>query len=124
MEPVDPAQYPSALSVLLFLGVLVEVEPGGWTRVSAFCGRGPKVERQFSSIAQSCLALCDPMDRSTPGLPVHHHLLEFTQTHASVMPSNHLVLCRPLLLLSSILPSIRVFSNEAREKEIAILNKG
>ena len=36
---------------------------------------------QFSSVAQSCLTLCDPMNRSTPGLPVHHHLLEFTQTH-------------------------------------------
>ena len=36
---------------------------------------------QFSSVAQSCLTLCDPMNHSTPGLPVHHHLLEFTQTH-------------------------------------------
>ena len=36
---------------------------------------------QFSSIAQSCLTLCDPMNASTPGLPVHHQLLEFTQTH-------------------------------------------
>ena len=36
---------------------------------------------QFSSVAQSCPTLCDPMNRSTPGLPVHHHLLEFTQTH-------------------------------------------
>ena len=36
---------------------------------------------QFSSIAQSCPTLCDPMNRSTPGLPVHHQLLEFTQTH-------------------------------------------
>ena len=35
---------------------------------------------QFSSIAQACPTLCDPMNRSTPGLPVHHHLLEFTQT--------------------------------------------
>ena len=37
---------------------------------------------QFSSVAQSCLTLCDPMNRSTPGLPVHHKLLEFAQTHA------------------------------------------
>ena len=37
---------------------------------------------QFSSVAQSCLTLCDPMNRSTPGHPVHHHLPEFTQTHA------------------------------------------
>ena len=36
---------------------------------------------QFSSVAQSCLSLCDPMNRSTPGLPVHYHLPEFTQTH-------------------------------------------
>ena len=36
---------------------------------------------QFSSVAQSCPALCDPMNHSTPGLPVHHHLPEFTQTH-------------------------------------------
>ena len=36
---------------------------------------------QFSSVAQSCLTLCDPLNCSTPGLPVHHHLLEFTQTH-------------------------------------------
>ena len=35
----------------------------------------------FSSVTQSCQTLCDPMNRSTPGLPVHHHLLEFTQTH-------------------------------------------
>ena len=55
------------------------------------------------------------MNRSTPGLPVHHQLLESTQTyvHQSVMPSNHLILCRPLLLLPSIFPSIRVFSDES-----------
>ena len=38
-------------------------------------------EVQFSSVAQSCPTLCDPMNRSTPGLPVHHQLTEFTQTH-------------------------------------------
>ena len=55
------------------------------------------------------------MNRSTPGLPVHHHLPEFTQTHTieSVMPSSHLILCRLLLLLPPIPPSIRVFSNES-----------
>ena len=43
----------------------------------------PKMEKlyQFSSVAQSCPTLCDPMNHSTPGLPVHHHLPEFTQTH-------------------------------------------
>ena len=62
-----------------------------------------------------CLTLYDPMNCSTPGLPVHHQLLEFTQTHAfeSVMPSNHLIHCRLLLLLPPIPPSIRVFSNES-----------
>ena len=70
---------------------------------------------QFSSVAQSCPTLCDPMNPSTPGLPVHHQLLEFTQTMSIelVMPSSHLILCRPLLLLPPIPPSIRVFSNES-----------
>ena len=55
------------------------------------------------------------MDCSTPGLPGHHQLPEFTQLMSieSVMPSNHLILCRPLLLLPSIFPSIRVFSSES-----------
>ena len=50
-----------------------------------------------------------------PGLPVLHHFPELTQAHVqdSVMPSNHLVLYRPLLLLPSIFPSITVFSNES-----------
>ena len=54
------------------------------------------------------------MNHSTPGLPVHHKLPEFTQTHVkSVMPSSHLILCYPFLLLPPILPSLRVFSNES-----------
>ena len=65
----------------------------------------------FSSVTQLCPTHCDPMDCSTPGFPVHHELLELTQTH--VMPCNRLILCRPLLLLPSIFPSIRVFSNES-----------
>ena len=67
---------------------------------------------QFSSVAQSSLTLCDPMN--WPGLPVHHQLPESTQTHVHWVgePSNHLILCRPLLLLPLIFPSIRVFSNE------------
>ena len=70
---------------------------------------------QFSSVSQSCPTPCDPMNHSTPDLPVHHQLLEFTQTHVhrSVMPSSHLILCCPLLLLLPIPPSIRVFSNES-----------
>ena len=66
-----------------------------------------------SSVTQSCPTLCDPMNCSMPGLPVHHQLPEFTQIHVpSVMPSSHLILCRPLLL-PPIPPSIRVFSNES-----------
>ena len=55
------------------------------------------------------------MNHSTPGLPNHHQLPEFTQTHVHRvgMPSSHLILCRPLLLLPPIPPSIRVFSNES-----------
>ena len=70
---------------------------------------------QFSSVAQSCPTLCDPINCSTPGLPVHHLLPEFTETHVHrvSVPSIHLILCRPLLLLPPIPPSIRVFSNES-----------
>ena len=70
---------------------------------------------QFSSVAWSCPTLCNPMNHSTSGLPVHHHLLEFTQTHVheSVMPSSYLILGRPLLLLPPVSPSITVFSNES-----------
>ena len=70
---------------------------------------------QFSSVAQSCPTLWDPMDYSTPGFPVHHQLSELTKFMSiqSVMPSNHLILCHPPPLLPSIFPSIRVFSNES-----------
>ena len=70
---------------------------------------------QFCSVAQSCPTLCDPMNRSTPGLPVHHQLPEFTQIHIHGVgdASSHLILCHPLLLLPPIPPSIRVFSNES-----------
>ena len=73
------------------------------------------VESTFSSVAQLCPILCDPMNCSMPDLPLHHHLPESTQTRVieSMMPSNHLILCRPLLLLPSIPPTIRVFSNES-----------
>ena len=68
---------------------------------------------QFSSVAQSCPTLCDLMDYSMPGFPSHHQLLELAQTHIhwvsdAIQPS-HLIFCHPLLLLSSIFPSMRVF---------------
>ena len=67
---------------------------------------------QFSSAAQSCPTLCNPMDCCTPGLSVHHQLPEFTQTHVHWV-ANHLILCHPLLIPPSIFPNIRVFSNES-----------
>ena len=65
-------------------------------------------------VPKSCLTLCDPMDCNMPGFPVLHHLPEFAQTHVHRVsdPSNHIILCRPLLL-PPIPPSIRVFSNES-----------
>ena len=69
---------------------------------------------QFSSAAQSCPTLCDPMNHSTPSFPVHHQLLEFTQTPVQVgdaiQPSHPLSSPSPL---PPIPPSIRVFSNES-----------
>ena len=76
---------------------------------------GIYVSVQFSSVAQSCPTLCDPMNHSTPGLPVHHQLQSSLRLMSieSVMLSSHLILCHPLLLLPPIPPSIRVFSNES-----------
>ena len=67
----------------------------------------PFFSQSVSSVAQSCPTLCDPMNRSTPGLPVHHQLLEFTQTHVhrvsnAIQPSH-----------SPSSPCRRVFSNES-----------
>ena len=73
------------------------------------------IQWQLSSVAQSCLTLCDPTDCSTPGFPVHHQLPELAQTHVrrvsdAIQPSHLLsYLSPPALNLSS----IRVFSNES-----------
>ena len=69
----------------------------------------------FISFTQLCPTLCDPMDCSTSGFPVHHNswsLLKLMSME-SVMPSNHLILCHSLLLLPSFFLIIRVFSNES-----------
>ena len=73
------------------------------------------VSQSVSSVTQLFLALCDPMYHSMPGLPVHHQLLESTQIHVhrvndTIQPFHPL---SPLLLLPSIFPSIRVFSDES-----------
>ena len=67
-----------------------------------------KLLQSVSSVVQSCPTLCNPMDCSTPGFPVHHQILSIE----SAMPSNHFILCCPLLL-PLIFPSIRVLSNES-----------
>ena len=83
---------------------------GGFFTVWATLG----VSVQFTSVTQSCPTLCDPMNHSTPGLPVHQQCLEFTQTHVhwvgdAIQPSHPLVSPSPL---PPIPPSIRVFANE------------
>ena len=89
--------------------------PGRNTGVGLPCPSPFSGRVQFSSVAQSCPTLCDPMNRSTPGL------LSITNSRSSlrltsiesVMPSSQLILCHPLLLLPPIPPSIRVFSSES-----------
>ena len=86
-----------------------------WTSIKKTLNKILANFNSVSSAAQSCPALCDPMDWSMPGFPVHHQLLELAQTHVhpvgdAIQPSH---LCHPVLLLLSILPSIRVFSNES-----------
>ena len=72
----------------------------------------------FILVAQSCLTLCNPMDCRTPGFPLLGVSFSNSQSLVKlmfiklVMPSNHLILCHPLLLPPSIFPSIKVFSNE------------
>ena len=70
-----------------------------------YCGR----------VSQSCLTLCSSMDCSMPDFPVHPHLQDKLLCFESVMPSNHLILCHSFLLLLSIFPSIRGFSNDSNQ---------
>ena len=72
-------------------------------------------EVQFNAVTQSCLTHWDPMNRSTPGLPVHRQFPDSFRLVSieSLMPSCHLILCHPLLLLPPIPTSISVFSNES-----------
>ena len=84
------------------------------TRLHSF-SRSEKSSVQFNSVAQSCPTLCDPMDCKTQAslsITISQSLLKLMSIE-SVMPSNHLILCHPLLLLPSLFPSIRVFSNES-----------
>ena len=83
--------------------------PGSWAYLNLY------QSVQFSSVTPSCPTLCDPMNCSTPGLPVHHQLLESTETHVhwvadAIQPSHPL---SSPFTPSSIFPSIKVFSNES-----------
>ena len=71
--------------------------------------------RYISSVAHLCPTPYNPMNHSMPGLPVHHQLPDLLKLMSieSMMPSNHLILCCPLLLLPLIFPSIGVFSNKS-----------
>ena len=68
---------------------------------------------QFSSVSQPCPTLCDPMDCNMQGLPANSQTLHKLMSIKSVMPSNHLNLCHSLVLLPSIVPILRVFSNKS-----------
>ena len=109
LASVLPMNIPGSFS--LELTGLISVLSRGLSRV--FFSTTKPV--QFSSVPQSCPSVCDPMDCSMPGFPVHHQLLELTQTHVhlagdAIQPS-HSLSC--LLFLPSIFPSNRVFSNES-----------
>ena len=87
--------------------------------IAALLQEGKKLEafwdwadKSSCSVAKLHLPLCYPMDCSMPGFPVLHYLPEFAQYLESVVQSNHLILCPRLLLLPSIFPNIRVFSNQ------------
>ena len=96
---------------------VIYVNISGPLFLKIICRRWMREEyrHQFSSVAQSCLTLCNPMNRSTPGLPVHHQLPSAPKPMSIelVMPSSHLILYRPLLFLPSVFPNVRVFSNES-----------
>ena len=73
------------------------------------------MEVLLSSVTQLCPTLCDPMDCSTPGFTVHQNSRSLLRLKSIelVMPSNHIILCLPLLLPPSVFASIRVFSSES-----------
>ena len=96
--------------------------PGKFHGQSSLSGYNPQGHRTVGhnsatcgSVVQLCPTLCNPMNCSTSGLPVHNQLpgLPKPMSIELVMPSNHHIFCRPLFLLPSIIPRIRVFSNDS-----------
>ena len=85
-----------------------------WSNLIVFYWKTVNPVVMFSSVAQSCLTVCDPMDCSILGFSVLHYLPEFGQTHVHrVSDAIQLILCCPLLLLPSTFPCIRVFSSKS-----------
>ena len=82
-------------------------------RIFTSSTRHPVCTVQFSSVAQSCRLFATPWIAARQAFPLHHLSLLKLMSIESVMPSSHLILCRPLLLLPPIPPSIRAFSNES-----------
>ena len=108
----------SEISVFVHLGITRSIKSGSWVlrmlNFSRSCHSFPS-SAQYSSVAQSYPTLCNTMNHSMPELPVYHQLPESTQTHVhwvsdAIQPSHPL---SSLLLLPSIFPCIRVFSNES-----------
>ena len=101
---VGPRQVPDCLQMSASLSIELELRSGS-----------SPLQPESCSVAHLCLSLCEPMECSTPGFPVFtiSQSLFKLMSIELVMPSNHLMFCRPLLLLLSIFPSIRVFSNES-----------
>ena len=87
---------------------------GSSSNLSCMLSVSIRLEYYLCCCLLSCVQLWDPVDCRTPGFPVLHCLPEFAQTHVHwvMMPSSRLILCRPLLLLPSIFPSIKVYPNE------------
>ena len=104
---VDAKPFPIKMNVQL-----QGTSPGAECPLPSVSSAGVDSSSQFSSVAQWCLTLCDPMDaaRQASLFITNSWSLLKLMSIESVMPSNHLILCHPLLLLPSIFPSIRVFS--------------
>ena len=101
------------LNLPLYFTVIV-VNAGLKTTLSSYVNSKPHRLDQIRSVAQSCPTLCDPMNHSMPGTLSNTNSRSSLRLRSieSVMPSSYLILCRPLLLLPPIPPSIRVFSSE------------
>ena len=106
-SPISPS---SRLSCTLYLSLDSSFQPSSSPGLSSYLVQA--VCYTHCSATKLCPALCDPMDYSTPAFAVLHCLPEFVQTHIRWFSDAicHLILCCPLLLLSSIFPSIRIFS--------------